>query len=544
MLMDREMSENRDKTKMISRNVIILHILLFTLLVLMSGCVNTVKTSEPKPISAVIPEFSPPVKEKKSWDWQVDEAFEEKAELPEPKFKSLNPLDTERVSISVVQEAYEQILQILAHTAALNLIISPETTATLGDSVQLTAEYQDMSVRDILDSICRMLNVAWYEEAGSIFIEPFVRKNIDLDFLGTIRQSAFEVGGDVLGSEGGSGESGSSSSPLSGRFVVQGQTTDSVTDIYTNIEASITQLLGGVGSFVLNRQTGHLLVRSRPASVAEIDEYIYFLREKYRRQILIEAKIIEVGLSKKHELGIDWRNVGAFLSKTALRPASAAVATIAPTVGPDESFYSLTINSKYADINGIFHALEQYGELNILSNPRLKAMNGQSALISVGQSVSYLASFEQSSEGTGDNRTVEYTTEIGSVFDGVLLGLTPIIENDGMITLHVVPIKSDLVELDEVSFGPTFSSYQITLPRVNLREISTVTRVQSGDIVLLGGLIMDYDDRDEVRVPLLGDIPFLGSAFRYESKEKKHVELVVALQVTVVDSYPLTKELR
>ncbi len=522
------------------RGIAVLYVLLAAFLLSLPGCAEKAESVEPELASPRIPELKVPDTDKRSWDWQADEASVKETELPQPKFKVLNPLDTERVNISVVEERYDRILQVLAHAAALNLIISPETTAVLGSAVQLTAEYQDMTVRQVLDSVCRMLNVAWYEESSSLFIEPFVRQNIDLDFLGSIHQSTFEVGGDVLGTDGGDQTSGSS--PLSGSFVVEGQTTDSVTDIYTNVENSIEQLLGGVGTFVLNRQTGHLLVRSRPATVREVAEYMHILREKYRRQILIEAKIIEVGLSKKHELGIDWRNVGAFLSKAALRPASAATALITPTIGPDESFYSLTVNSKYSNFGGIFHALEEYGELNILSNPRLKAMNGQSAIISVGQSVSYLASFSQEDEGTGDDRQTTYTTEIGSVFDGVLLGLTPVIEKDGMITLHIVPIKSDLVELDEVSFGPTFSSYQITLPRVNLREISTVARVQSGDIVLLGGLIMDYDDGDESGVPLLQDIPFIGRIFQYQSKEKKHVELVVALKVEVVDSYPIQKK--
>jgi MSHA type pilus biogenesis protein MshL len=518
---------------------------LLTAVLLLQGCAGKTNSDETNLKQAKMPEFKGQKQSRKNWDWQVDDTVSQKpvAKEPEPKFKTLNPLDTERVNISVVEERYDQILQILAHAAALNLIISPETTAALGNNVQLTAEYQDMSVRQVLDSVCRMLNVAWYEESGSLFIEPFVRRNIDLDFLGAVRQSAFEVGGDVLGTAsggggggGGGGGSRSSSSPLSGSFVVKGQTTGDVTDIYSNLDASITQLLDGVGTFVLNRQTGHLLVRSRPAIAKEIEEYVGILREKYRRQILIEAKIIEVGLNKKHELGIDWQNVGVFLSRTALRPASEAIATIVPTVGPDQSFYSLTLNSKYSDINGIFHALEEYGQLNILSNPRLKAMNGQSAIISVGQSVSYLASFEQDTEGTGDNRKTTYSTEIGSVFDGVLLGLTPIIENDGMVTLHIVPIKSDLVELNHVNFGPTFSSYQITLPRVNLREMSTMTRVHSGDVVLLGGLIMDYDNNDGNGVPFLSDIPYLGRLFKYESKEKRHVEMVVALHVTVVDA--------
>lgn len=472
----------------------------------------------------------------------VDDVFRREPkpepELPAPRFKTLSPLDNEMVSISVVDESYGQVLQALAHAAALNLTISSSTTAVLGSNTRLTAEYQDMSVRSVLDAVCRMLNVAWHEDSGVLFIEPSVKKIIDLDFLSSVRQSSFEVGGDVLGSGTGGGASGgvegSSDSPLSGRFTVEGQTTATATDIYANIESSMEQFLGGEGSFVLNRQTGTLLVHSRPATVQSIEQYIAFLRKKYQRQVLIEAKIIEVGLSKKHELGIDWKTVGAFVSKSPLRAASAAVMQITPGVGQDNSFYAMTINSKYSDLSGIFHALEEFGTLKILSNPRLKAMNGQSALISVGQSVSYLSSYQKTTEGSGDDRTDEYTTEIGSVFDGVLLGVTPMIESDGWVSLHIVPIKSDLVELETVEFGSILSPYQITLPRVNLREISTVTRVQSGDVVLLGGLIMDFDDADENGVPYLSDIPGVGRLFRYEATEKRHVELVIALQIKIL----------
>ncbi len=494
-----------------------------------AGCATKPESNVEESLKMPMEEFHQPIQRQTPL---IAAPPKEQHQQVQPKFKSLNPLDTEQVSISAVEESYDQILQILAQTAALNLIISPETKSLLGNSVNITAEYQNMPVRQVLDAVCKMLNVSWHEDSGSIFIEPFIRKNIDLDFLGSIRQSQFEVGGDVLGTI--DSQTASSASPLKGSFTVKGATNNTVNDIYTNIEESIKQLLNGSGTYVLNRQTGHLLVRSRPATIAEIEEYLLVLREKYKRQVLIEAKIIEVNLSKKHELGIDWRNINATLSKAILRPVETATAVISPVVGTDDSFYSVTVNSKYSDITGIFHALAEYGELSILSNPRLKAMNGQAAVISVGQSVSYLASFEQNSEGTGDDKTTEYSTEIGSVFDGVLLGLTPVIENDGMVTLHIVPIKSDLVDLDEVSFGPTFSTYKVTLPRVNLREMSTVARLQSGDIVLLGGLIMDYSDDDENGLPYLQDIPLLGRVFQHKAEEKRHVELVVALQVHVV----------
>lgn len=539
-----------NKKHIITTNWFLCSLVVLIILLFSSGCAKKIEQEEGNPVSIL-------EQEKTNWSEQFENhhnigeepRFQEKPKQPKPRFKALNPLDTERLSLSMVEQNYTQVLQILAHTAALNLIISPQTTAVLGDFNLLTIEFQEMTVREILDSVSKMLDVAWYEENGSLFIEPFISKKIDLDFLGSIRQSSFEVGGDVLGATGG----GEGSSPLAGSFVIQGGTTDAVTDIYTNIEASIARLLGSGGGaaatgagdgaaaggsagnsnsfFVLNRQTGHLLVRSRPGTVAEIENFIHLLREKYRRQVLIEAKIIEVGLNQKHALGIDWRSVNAFVSRTALRNASAITGAVAPVFTGSDSFYTLAMNLEHANINAIFRALEEYGELSVLSNPRLKAMNGQSSIISVGQSVAYLASVEREVE---DER-ISYTTETGSVFDGVLLGITPIIEQGGVITLHIVPIKSDLIKLETVSLGQ--DATQITLPRVNLREMSTVARVRSGDIVLLGGLIMESRDNDETGLPGLGNIPLVGRLFKYETNVKKRVELVVALQVKVIENY-------
>ncbi len=455
------------------------------------------------------------------------------AKRPEikPRFKELSPLDKERISMSFLQGDAVQVLQALAHAASLNLVLS----VNFGQFQKITAEYQEMTIRSILNSICRMLNVVWYEQYGTIYIEPYARKILDLDFLASIRKSNFKVGGDVLGS-GSQQKQQINSSPLSGHFGIEGGVDETVSDIYSSIVKTIGGMIGEDESFALNRQTGTLMVRARPKTTEDIESYITVLRNKYRRQVLIEAKIIEVGLSKKHQLGIDWRSVGGLISKHALLSSAGATATIQPHVSPTDAFYSMNISSKYSNVAGIFKALEEYGTLTVLSNPRLKTMNGQSAMLSVGQSVSYLRSFEQNSEGTGDNRTTDFTTEIGSVFDGILLGVTPVIENNDMVSLHIVPIKSDLVKLDTVSFGSLLSPYHLTLPTVNLREISTVSRIHSGDIVLLGGLIMEFDDKNESSVPILSDLPLFGGLFKLETKEKKKVEMVVVLQVHIIDS--------
>ena len=137
----------------------------------------------------------------------------------------------------------------------------------------------------------------------------FNTKSVHLDFLGSVNTSNFSVGGDVLGgsgSGGGGGESNNIENPLTGRFEISGATSDAVVDIYTNIESTVGQMLKDNGQFILNRQTGTLMIQGRPRLVRDIKNYLDQLREKYSRQVLIEAQIIEVNLNDKQQLGIDW----------------------------------------------------------------------------------------------------------------------------------------------------------------------------------------------------------------------------------------------
>ncbi|MEF3168315.1 MAG: hypothetical protein K6360_03135 [Deltaproteobacteria bacterium] len=458
----------------------------------------------------------------------------------QPRFKTITPLDAKFVSITFVDENYKNILHALAHAAGANLMIGPEVDEMLGDKTTLTAVYQERPVREVLDSVTKAMDISWSYSEGTIYIHGTSQRLFHLEFLGTVPQSRFTVGGDVLGggggrSSGGGGGGGGEGSenvltPLTGDFELSGQTTDAVTDIYTGIENAVKARLGEEGTFFLNRQTGTLLVRARPRILEEIATYLDALREKYRRQVLIEAKIIEVELSKGHELGIDWRRLELTISKDALKDTG-ALFTMTSNITESGFLYGLNLSQRYYDVGLMFKALEEYGTLKTLSNPRLKAMNGQSAVISVGQSVSYLRSLEQETT-SGDNLTTTDTNvEISSIFDGVLLGITPIIEADGTVNLHIVPIKSDLISLEEREFT---GGNRYTFPRVNLREASTVVRARPGEILMLGGLIQDKKKENRVGVPVLGSLPVIGPAFRHNVESSQRVELVIIFQIQVM----------
>lgn len=524
-------SLKRDMT--LVKNIFTNTFFLIMALFLIQGC------SHPQPVAQVEPPHVYPESNPSLFDnseqapkakiKHVSIRDEEEQVILTPKFKDLSPLDSERISASFTEESYRPIFQILARAAGLNLVLAPELDALIGSS-KLTAEYQEIKVRTILDAICAIFDVSWHEEHSTLFIEPFLSKTVHLDFAAGVNQSSFSVGGDVLGGTSGSGDD--VQSPLTGRFEIAGAVTETVTDIYTNIEATVGQRLGENGQFLLNRQTGTIMMRGRPRLIGELEAYLDALRKKYSKQVIIEAQIIEVNLDESQKLGIDWQNLSLFTSTEPILEVAQTLVNISGSAS--DSLYNIAVNTQDYSLSAVFSALKQYGNLKVLSNPRLKAMNGQSAMISVGQSVSYLKSLTKTTEGTGDDATEDISTEIGSIFDGILLGVTPVIKADNSVTLHIVPIKSEIVSLDQQQLGDD-DSYSITFPTVNLREISTTVNVQPNNIVVLGGLIMEREQEEETGLPILGDLPIIGRLFKEISTSKETVEMVIILKIDVVE---------
>lgn len=503
-----------------------------------------------------------------------------------PKFKNLSPLETQKISLSFVDEDYRAIFQGLAHAGGFNLVILPAVVSAVGENGRITANFTEMSLKDILNSICRILDIYWKVADGTLYVELTEQKILQLDFLATLQNTQYTIGGDVLGGGSSGGGENNVVTPLTGNFKLEGQMEKSVSDIYSEIETVLSSMLnissqsgsftssqnaasagqatpgqsklgsgiagqgqaavvtrsqaasstgggasGEEGSFFLNRQTGTLMIKGRPSALKDIETYISTLSQKYNRYVLIDARILEVELSKEHRLGIDWKTVEGTVSKNLLRNTKSTLHLSNPfdTAG---GIFSFSFADRYFDMTVLVNALQEFGQIRTLSNPRLKAMNGQTAIISVGQSISYLKELTRDISDTTSTtiNNFDYEVQISSIFDGVLLGVTPVIQEDGRVNLHVVPIKSELIQIDERSFGESVS---YSLPRVNLREASTVLRVKNGEVAILGGFIKERKEKLDSGLPVLQKLPMAGKLFRYETEENKLIEMVILLDIKV-----------
>lgn len=434
----------------------------------------------------------------------------------EPVMPAYDPLEDHIVSFSMVDEDFKWMLYSLSQAVGMNLIIDPDITK---EKMLITLNFEKAPASVVLKEILNTFDLYYKIDQNVIRIKLFEERIFILNFLDTNISTSFDVGGDVLGA----GET-ETATGLSGSFKLSGKGA-SKGNPYDMIEGVVKRVISKGGKYSLNRLSGSLYIKDTPAVIRSISKLINHFREMLSRQILIEARIIEVALSEGYKYGIDW----SLLRKeaktaTKLTEASWALGTGLVISGVHRAF----------TIDAAIDALRTFGDTKIVSNPSIRCKHGQPAIISVGTSFTYKKSVKTTS--TYEETTRETTeVEVSTVFDGLILGVIPFIEEDGRITILINPIKSDVdrASLEPESVGAR-ADQSISLPRVSIKGISTTIGLNSGDVVILGGLIDKRNIVEKKGVPILSSIPLLGYLFRSEAKTEETRELVIILGVSLV----------
>ena len=433
----------------------------------------------------------------------------------EPVMPVYNPLEDHMVSFSMINEDLKAILYSLSQSVGMNLIIDPAVSL---EKKSLTLNFQNVSAATVLREILNSYDL-YYEIQGNVIrILPFKEQMFSLDFLDTKISTNFNVGGDVLGA------SAETSSGLKGKFELSGQAAKQGND-YDVIEQMITRILSKNGKYALNRLSGSLYVKDTPAVIRSISKLINHFKAMLSRQILIEARIIEVGLSDKFKYGIDW---------SVLRDKAAALTT---KTGVS---WSLGNGLVFSHANGEFtidaamDALNTFGKEKVVSNPSIRVKHGKPALISVGTSFTYKKKVQTTREvTTGSDREIT-DVDVSTVFDGLILGVIPFIGENQRISLLINPINSSVNRESLVPKSVGSGGQEISLPEVRVKEMSTTIELTSGDVVVLGGLIDDVQTTENSGIPILSSIPIIGHLFKNQTKDMESRELVIILSVKLV----------
>jgi MSHA type pilus biogenesis protein MshL len=433
----------------------------------------------------------------------------------EPVVPTYDPFEGQTVSFSVVDEPLQTVLYSLSQAAGVNIILDP---TVMDETRRLTLNFENASASLVLEEILSAYDLH-YEVTGNIVkVTPYMEKIFRLDFLDAVLDAKFEVGGDVLGA----GDT-ESTSGLSGSFTLTGGSVPK-NNPYTMLENLIRPVLSQDGKFSINRLAGSLYVKDRPRAVRSVAHLVRHYRSMLSRQILIEARIIEVILSDQYQYGIDW----SILKN--LDNAATELTQAAWSLG--EGLILTGTKGDYS-IGSAVDALNVFGDAKVVSNPTIRSKHGQPAIISVGTSFTYKKSVETTRYSYTSGENVSTDVEVSTVFDGLILGVIPFIDEHSRVTLLINPIKSDVDQesLEEQQIGEDLS---ISLPRVRVKEISSTISLNDGDIIVLGGLIDKEKVTDNRGVPFLSGIPLLGYLFKDEGERDDIRELVILLKVKVV----------
>ncbi len=305
-------------------------------------------------------------------------------------------------------------------------------------------------------------------------------------------------------------------------------------------------MIGGAGdgrSVVVSPQASLISVRAYPNELREVKKFLGMSEQRLKRQVILEAKILEVTLNDSYQQGINWGNITRSIGSggvtigqpSVVNPVTGLINTLPGGNDISELLGGQTnITITDGNFSAVMRFLSTQGDLNVLSSPRVTAANNQKAVIKVGGD-EYFVTNVSSSNVSGDNSTAAPDINLTPFFSGISLDVTPQIDDQGGVLLHVHPAVVDVTdEVKSIELGDKFGTYQLPLAKSSIRESDSIIHAHSGDVVVIGGL-MKTSTHDQVsKVPLLGDIPGLGNLFRNINKVQQKTELVILLKPTVV----------
>jgi MSHA type pilus biogenesis protein MshL len=498
------------------------------------------------------------------YDVKAEESIVKEPAMPDfvPASEDVSPLKTRVVDVVARNTALRDVLYVIAESTGLNLVMEkgvvPETPVTM--------TLRNVSAEDALNTIFSSVDYFYTITNNMLVVKAQDTKIYELGRPAVIHTYSVDVGGDIIGSAlaGATTTGSSSSSSSSGAGSLKGSITQSSKNdttafgFWDAIEKSLTVILGGQPApaaaapaattqgqpqpqpqatappqqnFTVNRMTGTIIVTASKQNLERVEQYLNAIKKVINRQVLIEAKIIEVQLSDGLKYGIDWTQ--AVKNLKGVGPLSLGPQSFSSAVSSALPAFNLNITG--SNFNALIKALQQQGEVRTLSNPRVNIMNGQTSLLSVGRSQTFISNVATSTPTNVASPVTTFTVGTSSVLSGIILGIVPFINDNGEISLTITPIISNLVQLTNTSVGQTGNQTQISLPTVDLRELSTTVKVRDGQMVIIGGLISKNESMQDSKVPGLGDAPVAGKLlFTSRDKTESRSELVVILQPVII----------
>lgn len=335
--------------------------------------------------------------------------------------------------------------------------------------------------------------------------------------------------------------------------------TTSRSDFWKTLTRTVTALVGkGPGrKVVVEPQAGLLVVRADPATLHTISRFLRATQTNVNREVVIDAKILEVDLKSGYQSGIDWAqlenagNASILAAQTGGGQLVTANTTTAAgqtgNINPQTGIYQPIDSTLASAFGGIFslavhtgnfstfiQLLSTEGRVQVLSSPRVSTVNEQKAVIKVGGDQFYVTGVTNTESLVGVTAFSTPSVELTPFFSGVALDVTPEIDGHGAIILYIHPSVSKVTQVNQ-QFNVSGQSFNLPLASSSVQESDSVVRAHSGQVIVIGGLMKEGAVNNNASVPILGNIPLLGNLFKDKQITRVKEELVILLKPTIVD---------
>jgi MSHA biogenesis protein MshL len=469
--------------------------------------------------------------------------------LPQGGVVPLEP----RFDLTIHNAPARQVFMGLVEGTPYSMILPQDVHGTI------SLNLKEVTVPEALGAIRDVYGYEYRREGNRFFIlgNEMQTRIFPVNYLNLSRKglSDTRVAATGLNTTGSStGTSGASSSSTTSSSGVQIQTTTQ-TDFWKDLTTALTAIVGAEGGrkVIVNPQAGIVVVRAMPDELRLVQDYLGVTQTSMNRQVILEAKIVEVQLKDGFQTGINWAGIaeangrnytigqvggGTALSSSGLSDIAGNSGNLNPTTGifsaingtASSAFGGVfTLAVKSNNFAAFFELLKTQGDLNVLSSPRVSTTNNQKAVIKVGTD-EYFVTNQSSTANTGLNVQPTVTTDLSPFFSGIALDVTPQIDDNGNINLHIHPSVSNVSE-KKISIGQILP---ISTASSAVQESDNIVRASSGQIIVIGGLMKEGSTDDNASVPLLGDIPLIGNLFKHKKVTRIKSELVILLKPTIV----------
>lgn len=461
-----------------------------------------------------------------------------------------------------------QVFEAIAAGSRYSFVVPPGMTNSVAVNLR------DVTAIDALEVLRELYGFEYRVSGTRIYVEPATLQTriFQVSYPTGRRVGSSDtrvISGSVSNTGSTTGTTGTTTTGPQSTITEGSQVTTSTdADFWKELDASLKAIVGSEAGrqIVLSQHSGVLVVRAMPKELRDVEAFLRSSKLSIDRQVMLEAKIVEVTLKEGYESGINWASltgsgnhrmsVGADPTRinvpgsigrqygiqdgsvaTTVDASTTPVTVIPTTLGqlvstPGSGVLGMAFTT--SNFYGLLSFLETQGDVQVLSSPRVAAINNQKAVLRVGTDDFFVTNVSTTTTSSSSGTVTTPSITVQPFFSGISLDVTPQIDGEGMVTMHVRPSVSNVQQKNNVVNLGTLGNFVLPLASSTVNETDTVVRVMDGNIVAIGGLMQMEQSNDKNQVPLVGDAPVVGNLFKQNSRSMKKSELVFLIKPTVI----------